>query len=55
MRNLLVPSVALVALSFSAIAAAGDLESGLKVGQSAGAFNVKDCTGPYADKSLCYR
>ncbi len=55
MRHLLVPSVALAALSFSAMATAGDLESGLKVGQSAGAFNVKDCTGPNAGRSLCYR
>jgi hypothetical protein len=55
MRNLLVPSVALLALSFSAITVAGDLESGLKVGQHAGFFLVKDCTGPSAGKSLCYR
>ena len=50
----LVPTIAAVAL-FSAVAVAGDLESGLKVGDRAGAFNVKDCTGPSAGKSLCYR
>ena len=51
----LVPPIAIVALSLSAVAAAGDLESGLKVGDKAGAFNVKDCTGPAAGKSVCYR
>ena len=59
MRNLLVPSVALIALSFSAVVAAGDVESnvesGLKVGQPAGPFNVIDSTGPAAGKTLCYR
>jgi hypothetical protein len=55
MRNLLVLSVSLVVLSLGAIAAAGDLESGLKVGQRAGSFFIKDCTGPNAGKSLCYR
>jgi len=54
MRKLLVPSIAIVAL-FSAAAVAADLESGLKVGDSAGFFLVKDCTGPAADESLCYR
>lgn len=48
-------SVAVVAFGMSAMAAAADLESGLKVGERAGAFNVKDCTGPSAGKSLCYR
>lgn len=37
------------------VAFAGDLESGLKVGDRPGAFNVKDVTGPNAGKSLCYR
>lgn len=55
MRTLLVPSIAIVALSISAVVVAGDLESGLKVGDEAGAFNVKDCTGPSAGRSLCYR
>ena len=51
----LVPTIAIVALCFSAAAVAGDLESGLQVGDSAGAFNVKDCTGPNAGDTLCYR
>lgn len=51
----LVPTIAVVALAFSAVAVAGDLESGLKVGQQAGFFLVKDCTGPNAGNSLCYR
>ncbi|MEO2007470.1 MAG: hypothetical protein ABGX22_02165 [Pirellulaceae bacterium] len=54
MRHTLVPSLAIMAL-FSAVAVAGDLESGLKVGDSAKFFLVKDCTGPSANESLCYR
>ena len=35
---------------------AGDaVESGLKVGDAAGAFNVDDITGPNKGKTLCYR
>ena len=55
MRAMLVPSIAIVALCCSAIVAAADLQSGLQVGDSAGFFLVKDCTGPSAGKSLCYR
>jgi len=51
----LVPTIAIVALGFSAVAVAGDLESGLQVGDRASFFLVKDCTGPNAGKSLCYR
>ena len=51
----LVPTIAIVALSFSAVAVAGDLESGLQVGEKAGFFLVKDVTGPNAGNSLCYR
>jgi hypothetical protein len=54
MKNL-VPTIAIMALSFSAVAVAEDLQSGLKVGQKAGFFLVKDSTGPNAGKSLCYR
>ena len=45
------------ALAMLSVAAdAGELKSGLQVGDSAGAFQVKDCTGPNKDKSsLCYR
>lgn len=51
----LVPTIAIVALSISAVAVAADLQSGLKVGQKAGYFEVTDSTGPSAGKSLCYR
>ena len=47
-------SSAFVAL-LSAVTVAADLESGLQVGDSAGFFLVKDCTGPSAGESLCYR
>lgn len=53
MKRLLVSSAAvLLATTF---AAAAELESGLQVGDAAGPFNVKDCTGPSKGKSLCYR
>ena len=55
MRRLLVPSAALLVATIVAPAAAAELESGLQVGDRAGAFNVKDCTGPSKGKSLCYR
>jgi len=34
---------------------AGDLKSGLQVGDYPGAFNVTDITGPSAGEKLCYR
>jgi len=55
MRSFVVPSVALAALSMGAIALAVEIKSGLQVGDHAGAYNVKDITGPNAGKSLCYR
>ena len=54
MKTFVATSVALLTVSF-AVAAAAELESGLQVGDSAGPYNVKDCTGPNAGKSLCYR
>jgi hypothetical protein len=35
--------------------AAEELKSGPQPGDTAGAFNVKDITGPQKGKSLCYR
>lgn len=55
MTKVLVPSAALFAVLITAPAFAAELKSGLQVGDRAGAFNVKDCTGPNKGKSLCYR
>ncbi len=55
MRYSVIPSVALLIASIGMAAQAADLQSGLQVGESAGAFTVNDCTGPNAGKSLCYR
>lgn len=55
MRYLIVPSVALATLCVGALVVAAEVKSGLQVGDSAGAFNVKDCTGPNEGKTLCYR
>lgn len=55
MKSFVVPSVALAALAMGAVALAAEIKSGLQVGEAAGAYNVKDCTGPAAGTSLCYR
>lgn len=55
MKRAVLPSLAFLIASLGAIAIAGDLNSGLQVGDSAGAFNVKDVTGPAKGTSLCYR
>lgn len=55
MRRVLVPTAALFGAMLIVPASAAELESGLQVGDKAGAFNVKDCTGPSKGKSLCYR
>ena len=56
MRRIIVLSPALLmVVSMSAIAIAGDVESGLQEGDKAGAFNVKDVTGPRKGQTLCYR
>lgn len=54
MSRLWIPAVVALAAT-TGIAVADDLKSGLQVGESAGAFNVKDITGPNKGKSLCYR
>jgi hypothetical protein len=53
--KLLAPTVALVCAAAGAVALADDLQSGLQIGEHAGAYNVKDITGPNKGKSLCYR
>ena len=55
MKSYVVPSVALAALTLGAVAFAAEIKSGLQVGEHAGEYNVKDCTGPAAGTSLCYR
>jgi hypothetical protein len=53
--KLLAPTVALLCVAAGAVALAEDLKSGLQLGEHAGAYNVKDITGPNKGKSLCYR
>jgi hypothetical protein len=55
MRHGIVPCLALLAVSMGTLATAAEVESGLAVGKRAGAFQVRDVTGPSAGKSLCYR
>lgn len=54
MQRLLMSSAVVFAAAACVMAADG-VKSGLQVGDSAGAFNVKDITGPNQPKSLCYR
>ncbi len=55
MRRLQVAAVGLLVAYSGALVLAEELESGLQPGDPAGAFNVKDITGPNKGKSLCYR
>src|SRR5690349_23635801 len=54
MKKVSLLGVALAAIVCLVVRAA-DSDAGLKKGDSVAAFNVKDCTGPSAGKSLCYR
>jgi len=49
--GLAVACVALVGVAF----AADEVKSGLGIGESVPAFNVRDITGPSKGKTLCYR
>ncbi len=53
MKSFCAPAVALLIATTGLLAA--ELKSGLQKDEPAGAFNVKDITGPKAGKSLCYR
>jgi hypothetical protein len=55
MMRCVIPSLALLAMSVGTMVAGAELKSGLEVGQKAGPYQVKDCTGPSKGKSLCYR
>jgi len=49
-------SAVVVSIVMVGTVSAGDaVESGLKLGDAAGAFNVDDVTGPNKGKTLCYR
>ncbi len=54
MKRVIVPSIALL-IAGMCTAASADVKSGLQVGESTKAFNVKDVTGPKKGTSLCYR
>lgn len=55
MKRFFAPSLVAMTALFCASAVAGDLKSGLQVGDSPAPFNVKDVTGPASGKTLCYR
>ena len=54
MMRSLVPSAVLLIVT-AGVTTAAELKSGLQPGDQAGAFKVKDCTGPAKGKSICYR
>ena len=55
MKKLTGIAAACLMLATAAVVAAEKLTSGLPVGESVPAFNVRDITGPNAGKTLCYR
>ena len=55
MRKVFGASLAVLVACTATVVIAGGIESGLQVGDAAGAFNVKDVTGPRQGTSLCYR
>ena len=55
MRGMFMPTVALLVTAAGSLAMAGELKSGLQVGESTKFYLVNDCTGPNAGTSLCYR
>jgi len=55
MRTQLVLTVAVVFAALGGVATAGDVKSGLALGDFPDAFEVKDVTGPEKGTSLCYR
>jgi uncharacterized phage protein gp47/JayE len=55
MRRVFVPTVALLVMTAGSLAMAGELKSGLQIGEGTQFYLVNDCTGPNAGTSLCYR
>ncbi len=53
MKRFIVPLFA--ALATAGLAFAGEVKSGVAIGEKTAAFNVKDVTGPAKGTSLCYR
>ena len=53
MRFSKIAAMCVVAVASVALAA-DEIEPGLKVGESAPAFNVRDITGPEKGNTLCY-
>lgn len=55
MQRMMMPALGLMVACAASAGYAGDVESGLKKGEAAAFFQVKDVTGPRKGKSLCYR
>jgi hypothetical protein len=54
MQRIWMPSIGLAA-ALAGVLVAAEVQSGLKPGEPATPFNVKDITGPNKGTSLCYR
>jgi hypothetical protein len=54
MNRFIAPALACF-VAAAGIVVAADLKSGLDIGESTTAFNVRDITGPNKGKTLCYR
>ena len=56
MNRFIAPALAcFVAAAASIVIAGPDIKSGMDIGESTTAFNVRDVTGPSKGKTLCYR
>ena len=56
MRPIALRAAVVVSIAMVGTLHAGEaVQSGLKVGEPAGAFDVDDVTGPNKGKTLCYR
>lgn len=55
MKKVWLTSSAVLYATMGVALAAGELTSGLQVGDSSKPYNVRDITGPNKGKTLCYR
>ena len=55
MNRVMMPALGLMVACAATVGYAGAIESGLKKGEAAKYFAVKDVTGPRKGKAICYR
>ena len=55
MRRMFVPTAALLVMAAGSLAMAGELKSGLQIGESTKFYLVNNATGPDAGTTICLR